>query len=275
MRIHDSYALISYAPTDDTLNSRNHPHAISPSATPSSTPPLPAILLAEDEPAIADTLIYALGSEGFSVRHVLLGRDALAVLRAEETENFALAILDIGLPDTTGFEVLKALRAEPRHRDLPVIFLTARTEEIDRILGLELGADDYVTKPFSPREVAARVRAILRREARQRPPTADIVAPDAIWQHAPEARRIRYHGQALDLTRYEYELLALLLSSPGRVFSRAQIMARVWADAPETTDRSIDTHIKTLRAKLRAIHHGDEVIATHRGIGYALAAPAS
>lgn len=115
---------------------------MSPPTTPSSAPPLPAILLAEDEPAIADTLIYALGSEGFSVRHVLLGRDALAVLRADETENFVLAILDIGLPDTTGFEVLKALRAEPRHRDLPVIFLTARTEEIDRILGLELGADD-------------------------------------------------------------------------------------------------------------------------------------
>ena len=264
-----------YAPTDGALNSRNHPHAMSPPMTPSSAPPLPAILLAEDESAIADTLIYALGSEGFSVRHVLLGRDALAVLRADETENFVLAILDIGLPDTTGFEVLKALRAEPRHRDLPVIFLTARTEEIDRILGLELGADDYVTKPFSPREVAARVRAILRREARQRPPTTDIVAPDAIWQHTPEARRIRYHGQALDLTRYEYELLALLLSSPGRVFSRAQIMARVWADAPETTDRSIDTHIKTLRAKLRAIHDDDEVIATHRGIGYALAASVS
>ena len=248
---------------------------MSPPTTPSSAPPLPAILLAEDEPAIADTLIYALGSEGFSVRHVLLGRDALAVLRTDETENFALAILDIGLPDTTGFEVLKALRAEPRHHDLPVIFLTARTEEIDRILGLELGADDYVTKPFSPREVAARVRAILRREARQRPPAADIMTPNAIWQHTPEARRIRYYGQALDLTRYEYELLALLLSSPGRVFSRAQIMARIWADAPETTDRSIDTHIKTLRAKLRAIHDSDEVIATHRGIGYALAASVS
>lgn len=255
---------------NEALNSRNPPNAMPPSAAPAAAPALPAILLAEDEPAIADTLIYALGSEGFAVRHVLLGRDALAALCTDGAEEFALAILDVGLPDTTGFEVLKALRADLRHRNLPVIFLTARAEEIDRILGLELGADDYVTKPFSPREVAARVRAILRREARRYRPVTD--AANTVWRHAPDARRISFHGQALELTRYEYALLALLLSSPGRVFSRGQIMDRVWADAPETTDRSIDTHIKTLRAKLRAIHDGDEVIVTHRGIGYALAA---
>ena len=238
--------------------------------SPICTPP-PTILLAEDEQAIADTLVYALGSEGFAVRHVLLGRDALAVLRAEDGEEFALAILDVGLPDTTGFEVLKALRADSRNRDLPVIFLTARAEEIDRILGLELGADDYVTKPFSPREVAARVRAILRRRARQQPSSGTA----AVWQHEPAARRIVFHGQPLDLTRYEYELLALLLSSPGRVFNREQIMARDKADALETTDRSIDTHIKTLRAKLRAIRSNGDIIVTYRGVGYALATPGS
>lgn len=225
----------------------------------------PRILLAEDEQAIADTLIYALGSEGFAVRHVLLGRD---VLVAQREHSFDLAILDVGLPDTTGFEVLKALRADPAGRNLPVIFLTARTEEIDRILGLELGADDYVTKPFSPREVAARVRAILRREARAG--LAAQKADNGTWQHDPEARRIVFHGQALDLTRYEYQLLALLLSAPGRVFTREQIMSRVWADAPDTADRSIDTHIKTLRAKLRAIRAEEETIVTHRGTGYAL-----
>ena len=153
---------------------------------------------------------------------------------------------------------------------MPVIFLTARSEEIDRILGLELGADDYVTKPFSPREVAARVRAILRREARSRSNTAPA---NAVWQHDPQALRIVFHGQPLELTRYEYLLLALLLSSPGRVFTRDQIMSRVWADAPDTTDRSIDTHIKTLRGKLRQIDPASEPIITHRGTGYALATP--
>ena len=225
------------------------------------------ILLVEDEQAIADTLIYALGSEGFAVRHVLLGREALP---AHRQSPFDLIVLDVGLPDTTGFEVLKQLRGNAEGRDVPVIFLTARSEEIDRILGLELGADDYVTKPFSPREVAARVRAILRRDARSR----NKAAPEnAVWQHDPQALRIAFHGQPLELTRYEYLLLALLLSAPGRVFTRDQIMGRVWADAPDTTDRSIDTHIKTLRGKLRQIDPTGEPIVTHRGTGYALATP--
>ena len=226
------------------------------------------ILLVEDEQAIADTLIYALGSEGFNVRHLLLGREALP---AHRDSPFDLIILDIGLPDTTGFEVLKQLRAHPDGCDVPVIFLTARAEEIDRILGLELGADDYVTKPFSPREVVARVRAILRREARARSNGHVAGASNAVWRHDPEALRIAFHGQALDLTRYEYLLLALLLSSPGRVFTREQIMNRVWANAPDTTDRSIDTHIKTLRAKLRTIDPAGDPIITHRGTGYAVA----
>ena len=224
----------------------------------------PSILLVEDEQAIADTLIYALGSEGLTVHHVLLGREAMP---AHGESPFDLIILDVGLPDTTGFEVLKQLRAHPDGRDVPVIFLTARAEEIDRILGLELGADDYVTKPFSPREVAARVRAILRRDARFRRSDAPS---NGVWQHDPEALHIAFHDQPLDLTRYEYLLLALLLSKPGCVFTREQIMARVWANAPDTADRSIDTHIKTLRAKLRAIDPSSEPIVTHRGTGYAL-----
>ena len=231
----------------------------------------PSILLVEDEQAIADTLLYVLRSEGFAIHHVMLGRDVLPALQRSATD---LVILDVGLPDTTGFEVLKVLRATPEARHLPVIFLTARADEIDRVLGLELGADDYVTKPFSPREVAARVRAILRRDARARSSTDAPLArqaPSSRWTHAAEAMSIAYHGTPLDLTRYEYRLLALLLSSPGRVFTREQIMERVWADAPETTDRSIDTHIKTLRAKLREIAPADEAIVTHRGTGYALA----
>ena len=232
--------------------------------------PRQKILLVEDEQAIADTLIYALGSEGFDVCHVTLGGEAMGAL----SENaIALVILDVGLPDTTGFEVLKALRADPAGHQLPVIFLTARAEEIDRILGLELGADDYVTKPFSPREVAARVRAILRREARAgKPERGGGATEQSSWRHDPAARRIAFHGQALDLTRYEYELLALLLSSPGRVFARERIMAHVWADAPDTADRSIDTHVKTLRAKLHAVAPDADPIRTHRGLGYSLAA---
>lgn len=222
------------------------------------------ILLVEDEQAIADTLLYALGSEGFSVRHVLLGREALP---AHIASPFDLIILDVGLPDTTGFEIIKALRADPAGRDVPVIFLTARADEIDRVLGLELGADDYVVKPFSPREVAARVRAIVRREARFR---TSNEPPTALWRHDPDAMRIEFHGQALAMTRYEYLLLALLLSAPGRVFTREQIMSRVWAHAPDTDDRSIDTHVKTLRAKLRAVDPHSEPIQTHRGTGYCL-----
>ena len=230
----------------------------------------PSILLVEDEQAIADTLLYVLRSEGFAIRHVTLGRDVLPALQSTATD---LVILDVGLPDTTGFEVLKVLRATPVARLLPVIFLTARADEIDRVLGLELGADDYVTKPFSPREVAARVRAILRRGARtcaNNDVSPAHHAPPGRRTHTAEAMSIAYHGTPLDLTRYEYRLLALLLSSPGRVFTREQIMARVWSDAPETTDRSIDTHIKTLRAKLREIAPSDDAIATHRGTGYAL-----
>jgi two-component system catabolic regulation response regulator CreB len=223
------------------------------------------ILLVEDEQAIADTLIYTLGSEGFTVRHILFGRE---VFHAHLESSFDLIILDVGLPDTTGFEVLKQLRAHPEGQNVPVIFLTARTEEIDRILGLELGADDYVVKPFSPREVTARVRAILRREARFRNSSPTV---DSIWRHDPDALRIEFHGKAIELTRYEYLLLALLLSAPGRVFTREQIMSRVWANAPDTADRSIDTHIKTLRAKLRNIDPASEPIQTHRGTGYSLA----
>ena len=226
------------------------------------------ILLVEDEQAIADTLIYALGSEGFTVRHLCLGRQALA---AHHASAFDLLILDVGLPDTTGFEVLKQWRADPLASEVPVIFLTARAEEIDRVLGLELGADDYVVKPFSPRELAARVRAILRRDARFRAPAAPPAEAQPVWRHEPEALRIDFHGQRVDLTRYEYLLLALLLSSPGRVFTREHIMDRVWANAPDTTDRSIDTHIKTLRAKLRSIDPASEPIQTHRGTGYSIA----
>jgi len=228
----------------------------------------PRILVIEDESAIADTLLYALSTDGMTAEHCALGGDGLARLRAAA---FDLVILDVGLPDINGFEVCRTLRT---FSDVPVIFLTARHEEIDRIVGLEIGADDYVIKPFSPRELAARVRVILRRAGTRASAPAATPSPtpaaSAIFTHDAEGARLAYLGQWLDLTRYEYQLLALLLRHPGRIYSRAQLMELVWHDAADTIDRTVDTHIKTVRAKLRAIDAQADPIRTHRGMGYSL-----
>jgi two-component system catabolic regulation response regulator CreB len=218
------------------------------------------ILLVEDESAIADTVLYALRAEGFETTHCLTGGEAL---REAQRVAYDLAVLDIGLPDIGGFALCRELR---RDRDLPVIFLTAQNAEADRILGLEIGADDYVTKPFSPRELATRVRVVLRRKGGANIPAES----EAGFVHDGEGKRIRYRGQALDLTRYEYGLLAALLQRPGAVLSRAQLMDRVWGDALDSGDRTVDTHIKTLRAKLREIVPASDPIRTHRGLGYSL-----
>ena len=221
---------------------------------------MPRILLVEDEPAIADTVQYALRAEGFEPVHCLTGDEAL---RRAATEDFALAVLDVGLPDIGGFALCRELR---RGRELPVIFLTAQGAEADRILGLEIGADDYVTKPFSPRELVARVRVVLRRVQAT---TAQAPAANG-FDHDPEGKRIHFRGQALELTRYEYGVLAALLQRPGAVLSRAQLMDRVWGDALDSGDRTVDTHIKTLRAKLREIDATADPVRTHRGLGYSL-----
>jgi len=224
------------------------------------------ILIVEDEQAIADTLIYVLSSSGYQPEHVDLAQTALARLQAEE---FALAIFDVGLPDGNGFDLCRQLR---RFSNLPVIFLTAHGDEIDRIVGLEIGADDYVTKPFSPREVVARVGVILRRLTA----TVDASSNNLQLQTASAfeldsaAGRIRYCGKLLDLTRYEFLLLKLLIEHPERIFSREQLLARIWNDPGEVFDRTVDTHIKTLRAKLRAMEPDQDAIRTHRGLGYSL-----
>ncbi|MDN2711123.1 two-component system response regulator CreB [Janthinobacterium sp. SUN118] len=239
------------------------------------------ILIVEDEQAIADGIAYALRTDGFAPRHVMLGAQALAALRpaaGEAAEMPVLVVLDVGLPDMSGLEVCRRLR---QFSEVPVIFLTARSDEIDRIVGLEIGADDYVTKPFSPRELVARIRVILRRAgATQVPREAGMtiaatarmasVAPARFELRALEAR-VLFHGQPLDLTRYEYLLLKTLLEHPGHVLSRAQLMERVWSGAPDTLERTVDAHVKSLRAKLRAIDAQQEPIQTHRGLGYSLA----
>ncbi len=224
------------------------------------------ILLVEDEPSIAEIVAFALSSEGFQVAWRTLVSEAEAELVATPCD---LAILDLGLPDGSGLELLKRLR---RHSEMPVLILSARNAELDRVLGLELGADDYVTKPFSPRELAARVKAILKRAVR---PISDAVQagppPQQNRFSVDDARAvIRFHGQALELTRYEYLILKTLLAQPERVFSRAQLMDRVWPDPDASFERSVDTHIKTLRAKLRDVDPDSDPIRTHRGLGYSI-----
>lgn len=219
------------------------------------------VLIVEDEPTIADSLIYALETERFTVTHTLTGRDALAAHQASAHD---FAILDIGLPDMTGLEVCRALR---EHSPIPILFLTARDGEMDRILGLEIGGDDYVTKPFSPREIVARVRAILRRGHHNPPPPAKSPG----LHHDTESMRIVLNGNPLDLTAHEYKLLAVLMKNPGRVFTRDQLLDQAWQDPGAVTDRTIDAHVKSIRAKLRIAQPGaEEWIETRRGLGYSL-----
>jgi two-component system catabolic regulation response regulator CreB len=222
------------------------------------------ILLVEDEPAIADTVVYALATDGFSPHWVAGGEAALAAAAATP---FALAIVDIGLPDINGFELFRRLHAA--HPALPVIFLTARSAEIDRVVGLELGADDYVAKPFSPRELVARVRTVLRRAQRPAAAAAAAESPTG-FVIDDERKQIRFRGAALDLSRIEYRLLKVLVERPGRVFSRDELMSRAWDDPVAAFDRTVDAHVKTLRAKLRAVAPEEDPIVTHRGMGYSL-----
>jgi two-component system, OmpR family, catabolic regulation response regulator CreB len=228
----------------------------------------PRILIVEDEPAIADTLIYALKTEGFAPVWCATGRTGLAALAAG---SFAFVVLDVGLPDGTGFEVCKQIRAGGSA--VPVLFLTARNTELDRVLGLELGGDDYLVKPFSPRELTARVKAILRRMqnggGNAGSKTAEP-APTGEFAIDEERCAIRYRGAALELTRYEFRLLKVLAEKPGRVFSRDQLMTAVWEDPGASLDRTVDAHIKTVRAKLRAVAPDADPIQTHRGLGYSL-----
>lgn len=233
------------------------------------------ILIIEDEPAIADNIVYALETEGFSCLWCATGRAGLAAL----AEPFDLAVLDVGLPDLGGFDLCREIR---KRHDLPILFLTARAGEIDRVVGLELGADDYVVKPFSPRELAARIKAILRRTAKPAAGSAPaaggpadssaagIGGPSAPFQVDEERCSIAYFGQRLELSRYEYGLLRALIAKPGRVWSRERLMEEVWDEPGASLDRTVDAHIKSLRAKLRQVKPDVEAIATHRGLGYSL-----
>lgn len=217
------------------------------------------ILVVEDEQAIADTVIHVLESEGFVVDWVSLGGDAITSLNQEK---YALMILDVGLPDINGFEVCKTIRI---HHDLPIIFLTARSEEIDRVVGLEIGGDDYVTKPFSPRELAARVKVILKRVNQA---SLEITHSDKL-QIAPSGCDFLLNNQLLSLTSIEFKLLQHMHQHAGVVMSREQLLTAGGFAQDAGYERNIDSHIKSLRAKLRKFDN-NEYIKTHRGFGYSL-----
>jgi two-component system catabolic regulation response regulator CreB len=230
----------------------------------------PTILIIEDEGGIVDNIVYALKTEGYHTRWCSTGMEGLQAVKEQE---IGLVLLDVGLPDINGFELFKDLK---QVRDVPVIFLTARSEEIDRVVGLEIGADDYVTKPFSPRELTARVKAVLRR-TRPSPPGADSDSETKAKPHPgfpfkidDKKNAIFYNGVQLQTSRYEYRILKILMDHPGWVYSREQLMELAW-DEPDMSElRTVDAHIKNLRRKLKAITPDCDPIITHRGTGYAL-----
>jgi two-component system catabolic regulation response regulator CreB len=220
----------------------------------------PSVLVVEDEPAIADAIQYALETDGF--RTVCLS-SGLPVLRFLEAEQVDAIVLDVGLPDINGFELCKEIR---KSLSIPVIFLTARSDEIDKVVGLEIGGDDYVTKPFSPRELTARVKAVVRRvRMSSQPRPAEGVF------HVDESRKqISYFGRPLDLSRYEYAILRTFIRRPGHVFTRDLLMDTCWDQPESSLDRTVDAHIKNIRGKLREIRPDVDPIVTHRGMGYSL-----
>ncbi|SMB89410.1 two-component system, OmpR family, response regulator [Thermanaeromonas toyohensis ToBE] len=219
------------------------------------------ILVVDDEPAILELVTYNLEQAGFSTLTATDGETALKLVEAEKPD---LVILDIMLPKIDGFEVCRTIRA--RH-NTPILMLTARREEVDRVLGLELGADDYLVKPFSPRELVARVRAILRRvaEAGGRKDGLIIVGDLVI---NPESHEVQVRGKPVELTLKEYQLLKFLAENPGRVFTREALLDRLWEGDYFGDTRTIDVHIRHLREKIEEDPSNPRYILTVRGVGY-------
>ena len=217
------------------------------------------IVIVEDETDIASVVQDYLRHAGYETTHFTDGQSALESIVATPPD---LTLLDIMLPRLDGIEVLRRAREHTAH---PIIMLTARIEEVDRLLGLELGADDYICKPFSPREVVARVRAVLRRSGTDDttpPAPARLLLDDTHW-------RASLDGIALNLTRLEFRLLQALSRQPGRIFSRAQLLDLAYDDTAEVTERAVDSHIKNLRRKLAAAAPGDDWIRSVYGVGFA------
>jgi two-component system alkaline phosphatase synthesis response regulator PhoP len=221
------------------------------------------ILVVDDEPKIVKLARDYLQRQGYQVATAADGPTALAIARRDKP---ALVVLDLNLPGMDGLDVCRALR---RESDVPIIMLTARIEETDRLIGLELGADDYITKPFSPRELVARVRAVLRRER------GELQAPNVIragkFEIDLDGRRVARDGEWLDLSRTEFNLLAVLAQHPGQVFSRAQLLQRLHGVAFDGYERSIDAHVKNLRRKIEPDPGNPRYVETVYGVGYRFA----
>jgi DNA-binding response OmpR family regulator len=214
------------------------------------------VLVVEDEPAIADAIVRRLRSEGFDARSVGDGRQAVDLCRLSKPD---LVVLDLMLPGLDGLEVCRRIQADRR---VPVVMLTARDDETDLVIGLSVGADDYVTKPFSPRELVARIKAVLRR--------VDYAAEGVVLRHEgveldPSTRQVSRHGARVHLTPIEFDLLAQLLARPGVVFRREQLLADVWGYGDGAGPRTVDSHVRALRRKL-----GEDVVRTVHGVGYGL-----
>ena len=218
------------------------------------------VLVVEDEPKIAQLLVDYLLQASYPVHHIGNGEEVVPWVRDHDPR---LILLDIMLPGRDGMSICREIRG---FSDVPIVMVTARVEEIDRLLGLELGADDYICKPFSPREVVARVHAIMRRVASQNAPGGAYlgIVVDR------EQHRAHVNGHALELTPMELRLLGVLLGNPGRVYSRNQLMDRVYKDSRAVSDRTMDSHIKNLRRKVREYIPNEEVIRTIYGVGYKL-----
>jgi DNA-binding response OmpR family regulator len=223
----------------------------------------PRILLVDDEHSVQKLLAYPLRKEGYDVVPALDGREALNRLRED---NFDLVVLDVMLPKVDGFDVCRQIRARST---VPIIMLTAKTEEIDKVLGLELGADDYITKPFSVREFRSRVKAVLRRaELSRSEDAAEEPIEEGDLRIDFEKRQVAVRGEPVRLTYVEFEILAGLARSPGRVFSRTMLLERVWGDSAYRDPRTVDVHIRHLREKLEQDARHPELIFTVRGVGY-------
>src|SRR6186713_788157 len=224
-------------------------------------------LVVEDEPNIRELISLHLGLEGL---HVTTAADGEAALRMTGSESFDVVVLDLMLPKIDGVTVCRAIRREGSNADVPILMLTAKREENDKVVGLESGADDYLTKPFGVRELVARVRALLRRPRAQKSGTASTAAPIEAGplRVDPSRRQVLVDGRAVDLTPHEFDVLYLLASSPGIVFTRDTLLERVWTNDVHVTERSVDTLVKRLRQKIESNPAEPTLILTVWGTGY-------
>lgn len=221
------------------------------------------ILVVDDEPDLLELVRFNLAQAGFTVDTAPAGRDALEKIRRSPPD---LVVLDLMLPDLSGNDIARQVRSDPALAELPILMLTAKSEEVDRIVGFELGADDYVTKPFSPRELILRVKAVLRRRS-SAPSTTPGLEHGAL-RLDPDRHRCFVRGEEIDLTAKEFRLLTTLMSRPGRVLTRERLLDEVWGSEITVTSRTIDTHLKRLREKLGI---AGDLIETVRGVGYRFA----